>query len=129
VVRVVHCGYRCPKSSCPDHQRLYRSSEADGLALPGFTFGLDIILLVGHLRLSEHKTVEEIHRLLMQRLAPLCQTISRREMLFLFEAYTALLRAGTEVKHDEEWKEQVRKNKGVLLSIDGIQPDKGNETI
>ena len=48
---------------------------------------------------------------------------------FLFEAYTALLRAGTEVKQDEDWKEQVRKNKGVLLSIDGIQPDKGNETI
>jgi hypothetical protein len=49
--------------------------------------------------------------------------------LFLFEAYIALLRAGTEVIHDEGWKEQVRKNKGIVLSIDGIQPDKGNETI
>lgn len=129
IVRVIHCGYRCPKSDCPNHQRLYRSAEADGLALPGFTFGLDIILLVGHLRLGEHKTVDEIHRLLMERLAPLSQTISRREILFLFEAYSALLRAGTEVKDDEEWKEQVRKNKGMVLSIDGIQPDKGNETI
>src|SRR6266567_2882803 len=52
-----------------------------------------------------------------------------REILFLFEAYTALLRAGTEVDQDEEWKEQARKNKGILLSIDGIQPDAGNETI
>jgi len=49
--------------------------------------------------------------------------------LFLFEAYTALLRAGTEVQHDEAWKEQVREHKGILLSIDGIQPDKGNDTI
>jgi hypothetical protein len=49
--------------------------------------------------------------------------------LFLFEAYAALLRAGTEVTHDEAWKEQVRTNKGIVLSIDGIQPDKGNETI
>jgi hypothetical protein len=40
-----------------------------------------------------------------------------------------LLRAGTEVQHDEAWKEQVHENKGILLSIDGIQPDKGNETI
>lgn len=70
-----------------------------------------------------------IHHILTGHLAPLGQTISRREMLFLFEAYTALLRAGTEVSHDEEWKEQVRENKGMLLSIDGIQPDKGNETI
>jgi hypothetical protein len=49
--------------------------------------------------------------------------------LFLFEAYTALLRAGTEVAQDAAWKEQVRTTKGIVLSIDGIQPDKGNETI
>ena len=59
----------------------------------------------------------------------MAQTISRREILFLFEAYTAVLRAGTEVAHDEAWKAQVQKNKGIVLSIDGIQPDKGNETI
>jgi hypothetical protein len=99
------------------------------LALSGFTFGLDSVLLVGHLRLKEHQTVDEIHHHLLERLAPLQQTISRREILFLFEAYTALLRAGTEVSEDEAWKEQVRKNKGILLSIDGIQPDAGNETI
>jgi hypothetical protein len=108
---------------------LYRSAEADALALSGFTFGLDIVLEVGHLRMSEHKTVDEIHQYLSEQLAPLEQTISRREILFLFEAYAALLRAGTEVSHDEAWKEQVRKNKGIILSIDGIQPDNGNETI
>jgi hypothetical protein len=103
--------------------------EADALALPGFTFGLDILLLVGQLRLREHQTVDEIHRTLTQRLALIGQTICRREMLFLFEAYTALLRAGTEVSQDTAWKEEVRENKGLLLSIDGIQPDNGNETI
>src|SRR2546423_44219 len=129
VIRLVHCGYRCPHPECPGRNTLYRSAEADALALAGFTFGLDIVLFVGHLRLSEHKTVDEIHQILSEQLAPLAQTISRREILFLFEAYTALLRAGTEVPHDEGWKEQVRKNKGIVLSIDGIQPDKGNETI
>jgi hypothetical protein len=129
IVWVIHCGYRCPKSICPDHHRLSRSSEADGLALPGFTFGLDVILFVGQLRLGEHKTVDEIHHLLMERLAPLSQTISRREILFLFEAYTALLRAGTEVGEDQHWREEVLRNGGLLLSLDGIQPDKGNETI
>ena len=79
--------------------------------------------------MSEHQTVDEIHQSLLEQLAPLDQTISRREILFLFEAYSALLRAGTEVSHDEGWKEQVRTNTGIVLSIDGIQPDKGNETI
>src|SRR5947199_1340380 len=129
VIRVVHCGYRCPQGECPGRKVLYRSAEADALALSGFTFGLDIVLEVGHLRVSEHKTVDEIHRYLSEHLAPLEQTISRREILFLFEAYAALLRAGTEVTQDEAWKEQVRQQKGIILSIDGIQPDKGNETI
>ncbi len=129
VIRLVHCGYRCPHPECSGRKTLYRSAEADALALAGFTFGLDIVLFVGSQRLREHKTVDEIHQSLSQQLAPLAQTISRREILFLFEAYSALLRAGTEVTHDEAWKEQVRKNKGIVLSIDGIQPDKGNETI
>src|SRR5260370_5104248 len=129
VIRLVHCGYRCPHPECSGRKTLYRSAEADALALAGFTFGLDSVLFVGQQRLREHKTVDEIHQSLSQQLAPLAQTISRREILFLFEAYSALLRAGTEVTHDEAWKEQVRKNKGIVLAIDGIQPDKGNETI
>lgn len=91
--------------------------------MPGFTFGLDIVLLVGQLRLRVHQTVDEIHRMLTQRLAVVGQTISRREVLFLFEAYTALLRAETEVSQDAAWKEEVEENKGLLISIDGIQPD------
>lgn len=47
VLRVVHCGYRCPNEACPGPKRQYRSRAADALALPGFTFGLDIVLLVG----------------------------------------------------------------------------------
>ena len=125
----MHRGYRCPLPDCPGHQRLYRSSEADALALPGLTFGLDIVLFVGHLRLREHQTVDEIHAALSQQLAGTHQTISRREILFLFEASAALVRAATEVAQDEEWKAQVRENHGLLLSIDGIQPGNGNETI
>src|SRR5436309_13185255 len=43
VVRVTHCGYRCPNPACPAHKRSYRSAAADALALPGFTFGLDLV--------------------------------------------------------------------------------------
>lgn len=129
VVRVIHCGYRCPDLPCPGRPRLYRSMQADAMALPGFTFGLDIVLLGGQLRLGQHQTVDEIHQHLLERLAPLQQSISRREILFLFEAYTALLRSGTEVAYDQEWRDVAQLNGGLLLSIDGIQPDKGSETI
>jgi hypothetical protein len=129
VLRVVHCGYRCPHSDCATARRTYRSTVADGLALPGFTFGLDIVLLVGHLRLSEHQTVDQVHTVLHARLMPLGVTISRREILYLFDAYCTLLRASQSIADDAAWQAQTHINGGVIISIDGIQPDKGSETI
>jgi hypothetical protein len=43
-----------------------------------------------------------------------------------------LLRAAHERREGPEWEvwvEQVQANGGLILSIDGIQPDKGNETV
>jgi uncharacterized protein with PIN domain len=129
VIKVTHAGYRCPDGECPGHQRTYRSVEADALALPGFTYGLDIVLLVGRLHLGKHQTVDEVHQELLERLAPLGVRISRREILYLFEAYSTLLRASSEAKDDLEWLEQAKKNGGIIVSVDGIQPEKGNETV
>jgi hypothetical protein len=128
-IKTVHAGYRCPNAECVAPRRTYRSTQADRLALPGFTFGLDIVLLVGQLRLAKHHPLDETHRLLLERLKPLEVQISRREVLYLFDAYCTLLRAGTEAKADQEWLHQVQTNGGIIVSMDGIQPDKGNETI
>src|SRR5438874_4824441 len=103
--------------------------QADALALPWFTYGLDIVLLVGRLRLREHQTVDEIHQELLKRLELLGVKISRREILYLFEEYCTLLRAASSVKDDRDWLEEAKKNGGIIVSVDGIQPDKGNETI
>ena len=129
VIKLNHAGYRCPDSQCPGHHRTYRSVEADALALPHFTYGLDIVLLVGQLRLREHQTVDEIHQEVLTRLEPLGVKIARREILYLFEAYCTLLRASSEAKDDMEWLAQVKKNGGIIVSVDGIQPEKGNETV
>ncbi len=129
VVRLIHAGYRCPDAQCEGHRRTYRSVQADALALPGMTYGLDVVLLAGRLRLREHRTVDEIHRELLSRLEPLGGKIARREILYLFEAYCTLLRAASEAKDDVEWLAQVEKNGGILVSVDGIQPEKGNETV
>ena len=129
VIKLVHAGYRCPDAQCAGHRRTYRSVRADALALPWFTYGLDIVLLVGRLRLREHQTVDEIHQELLKRLEPLGVKIARREILYLFEAYCTLLQASSEAKDDVEWLAQVEKNGGIIVSVDGIQPEKGNETV
>jgi hypothetical protein len=33
------------------------------------------------------------------------------------------------VQHDAAWKEQVREKTGIVLSLEGIQPDTGHETL
>src|SRR6266567_2057988 len=129
VIKVVHAGYRCPDAECAGHQRTYRSVRADALALPWFTYGVDIVLLVGRLRLREHLTVDEIHQELLKRLEPLGVKTARREVLYLFEAYCTLLRASSEAKDDVEWLAQVKKNGGIIVSVDGIQPEKGFDQV
>jgi len=129
VIKLIHAGYRCPNGQCATHGRTYRSAAADALALSGFTFGLEVMLLVGRQRLREHQTVDEIHQELLKRLEPLGVKIARREVLYLFEAYCTLLRASSEAKDDQEWLAQVEKNGGIIVSVDGIQPEKGNETV
>jgi hypothetical protein len=129
VIQVTHGGYRCKNGKCKAKERTYRSAAADALALPRFTFGLDIVILAGHLRLGKHQTQDEVHQQLSERIAPLGVSISRREVLYLFDAFCSLLRVASEVKEDKEWFAQVEKNGGIIVSIDGIQPDKGNETV
>src|SRR2546423_15201295 len=102
VIKLIHAGYRCPDRQCAGYQRTYRSVEADALALPGMTYGLDIVLLVGRLHLWQHRTVDEIHRELLERLAPFGVKISRRGILYLFEAYCTLLRAARSGKNDQQ---------------------------
>jgi hypothetical protein len=129
VIKLNHAGYRCPDPQCVGHARTYRSVQADALALPHFTYGLDIVLLVGRLRRRDHQTVDEIHQELLKQLEPLGVKIARREILYRFEAYCTLLRASSQAKDDQQWLAQVKKNGGIIVSVDGIQPEKGNETV
>ena len=129
VIKLNHAGYRCPDGECPGHQRTSRSPVADALARPYFPFGLDMVLLVGRRRLLEHQTGDEIHQELLRRLEPLGVRIARREILYLFEAYGSLMRASSEAKDDVEWLAQGEKKGGIIVSVDGIQEDAGNETV
>ena len=82
---------------------------------------------LGHL--AQHQAVDEVHQELLERLEPLGVSIARREILYLFEAYCTLLRSSSEAKDDQQWLAQVEKNGGIIVSVDGIQPEKGNKTV
>ncbi len=129
ILKVTHGGYRCKNPECAAKDRTYRSAAADALVLPKRTFGLDVVFLVGYLRLKKHQTIDEMHEEVSERLKEMGASISRREIMYLFDDFCKVMRAASDAAQDEEWKKQVEKNKGIIVSIDGIQPDKGNETI
>jgi hypothetical protein len=85
--------------------------------------------LVGQLRLAQQHTLDQAHQAIQARRTPVDLTISRRETLYLFAASCTVIRAAQEIATDSVWHDQVHANGGLILSIDGIQPDKGNETV
>src|SRR5258708_21501884 len=127
-LQLTHCGYRCPNQACGVPARTYRSAVADGLALPGFTFGLDWILVIGHLRLHQHLTLDQTHQVVQARLARLQVTISRREVLYLFEAYCSLLRPAQDWSTEPPRRAQGEAHAGLLPALARVRSATGHPT-
>lgn len=121
--RVYNQAYRCSeKERCPQGARVYRSAYADGLSLPYYTYGLDVIVTIGQQRLRGHRTIPEIHQQLQQQLGG--KAISEREVAYLFDAYLLLL-ACSHGARLEGYRPAMEENGGVVLAIDGAKPEKG----
>jgi hypothetical protein len=88
--------------------------------LPHYTFGLDVVARIGEMRYREHQTIEQIA-------SALGLSISVKEVQLLSEVFLALVE--TVVKNDPKVVEQLRAQGGIVLAADGIQPEKGNETL
>ena len=126
IARVTNWGYRCAnrETSCPKPGHVYRSAMADGLALKGYNFGLDVIVFVGQRHFEDHQTVGEIHQALRNEGIP----ISERRVTDYIGDYEVLLKCAQGAKLAER-REVIQGNGGVVLSIDGVQPQKGKPTL
>jgi hypothetical protein len=113
--------YRCKNKACPKPKETYRSAEAEMLCLKYYQFSIDVIAKIGHLYFKEHKTIDEIKQ-------TLCKLqISRSEVNLLYQAYLALTTANKQ--QDTTLLNKIRANGGIILALDGVQPEKGNETL
>jgi hypothetical protein len=116
---------RCQHPACPRYRVSVRPEQEGTLALPSGECGLDVIALVGQLRFAEHRSIPEIHRALQAREVRLAQ----RTVTNLVHRYEELLalRVADPVwlAHLQHWRGQGR----VVLAIDGLQPDQGQEVL
>jgi hypothetical protein len=120
--RLISLGYRCSRARCPNRRAMFVSSEPARLSLKGSRFGFDVVVQIGWWRFWEHRTLDEIWVLACQRFP-----ISRRQVMYLIVDFLCLLRAAQPVRIAAHQKFYARH--GLLLSIDAMQPEKGNDVL
>lgn len=121
-VDVSSWAYRCPDMTCTGVHEIYSSKEAETLHLKHRRFSRELIVHVGYRRFWYHQTMYEIHDWLTQDLG---LTISDRHVLNLIADFLALLRAAQPAK----MRAQLEKLKYLLIGLDGMQPEKGNDCL
>jgi hypothetical protein len=122
-IHVFSLGYSCSRSRCSQSRVIYRSVEAEQLSPKGSSFGFDVIVQVGRWRFWDHRTLDEIATLLNALRLP----VSRRQILYLIGDFLALLRAAQPAKI-ESLRTYFQRH-GLVISIDGMEPEQGNEML
>jgi len=121
--KVTNYAFRCSNPECKHKDVVHRSTEAEFLAPKFRNFGLDVIVEIGYLRFREKRTIGEIRLALANKGVE----ISESEVYVLMEVYLELARARP--LPDMEFLKAAEANGGIVLVIDGVQPEKGNETL
>ena len=122
---VTNLGWRCGNPACPFGRTVYRSARAEARQVKGAGYGLDVVVRIGYLRFGEHRTREEIWRGLHEQ-TPV--QLSERHVQNLLEVYLALLRA-SERDPRERLAATVEEHGGIIVALDGLQPEQGNEQL
>jgi hypothetical protein len=118
--KLVHC----PDKTCQDHSRTHSPLAETSLVLPGWLIGWDVFCWIGHRRCARHWSVPQIRRELADSYhIPL----SSDAIEVYLDRYQTMLAA----RHQDPQAlaNEYRQVKDLILTIDGIQPEKGHETL
>lgn len=115
---------RCPDPGCPGHQEKPAEDAACSLAPPCWTVDWDLFAWMGHRRYSRHWSIPQI-----------CAEISDRYGMVVspdvVEDYTAKYEVMVAARESDvaELVSAYEAIPDLLLSIDGLQPEKGHECL
>lgn len=114
---------RCATPECERFCQPYRPEAEGRWALPQHEFGLDVMALVGGLRYGEHRSMAQIHQVLENRGV----SVSERTVSNLLARYDELV--ALQMSEPERIGKITAQQAGVILAIDGMQPDVGHEVL
>jgi hypothetical protein len=114
----------CPDPACPGHARTKSPEEETTIALPSWAIGWDVFCWIGHRRFSRHLSIPYIQSELLDAYAIQLSDDAIARYIARYQAMLAARQQDPEVlrRHYESIDE-------IVLSIDGLQPEKGHETL
>jgi hypothetical protein len=114
----------CPDPRCPGHSKTKSPEIEATIALPFWVIGWDVFCWIGHRRFSRHWSITQIRGELLDSFAI---DLAENSITNYIQRYQAMLAARQQdieaMRRDYQGVEQI------ILSIDGLQPEKGHETL
>jgi hypothetical protein len=114
----------CPDPHCPGHTRTKSPETEVTIALPKWAIGWDVFCWIGHRRCSRHMAIPLIRSELLDDYGIKLSEVAIDQYI---RRYQAMLAAR---QHDpESLRRHYAATAEIILSIDGLQPEKGHETL
>jgi hypothetical protein len=114
----------CPDPHCPGHGRTKSPETEITLALPKWAIGWDVFCWIGHRRCSRHWPIPQIQDELRDDYGI---RLSAGSIARYIHRYQVMLAARQE--DPEALRRHYRAVGALILCIDGLQPEKGHETL
>src|SRR6202522_4080863 len=114
----------CPDPRCPGHSKTKSPELEATIAPPSWAIGWDVFCWIGHRRCSRHMSIPYIQSELWDAHAI---KLSDDAIGNYIQRYQAMLAARQQ--DPEALLRQYESVEEIILSIDGLQPEKGHETL
>jgi hypothetical protein len=120
LLRLVHC----LQKECPGQGRTYSPEAETAVAMPRWALGWDVFCWLGHRRFSRHWSVPTLRAELHDQWAIELSEDALEKHLRRYQTMVAARHSDLALL-GQEYRDVGR----VLLAIDGLQPEKGHETL
>ncbi len=114
----------CPDRDCPGHAKTKSPEQEASIAPPSWAIGWDVFCWIGHRRCSRHMSVPHIQSELLDDYGI---KLSEDAIDQYIRRYQIMLAARQQ--DAESLRRQYESVAEIILCIDGLQPEKGHETL
>lgn len=120
VSKLMHCA----QTTCPNHRGTFGPEQELRLALPRWLIGWDVFCWLGHRRFARHWSVPQLRAELLDSYAIVLSEDAIEDYLQRYQCMLAARQQDFALL-----KKEYATTRQVVLSIDGLQPEKGHETL